>query len=144
MGAQVHIELKPSRIYLVSLGICTPLLILLLYGLPIAIGWQALGSLVVVACSGWLMWRDVLLQSACSCLSLMCNQNREISFGMRNGEHETGRVCADTLVTPWLVLLNLEVAGRCRRSVLLFRDAMPAEDFRRLRVVLRNSAELQS
>jgi len=41
-----------------------------------------------------------------------------------------------TVVTPWLVVLVLR-SGRSRRRVALARDAVPAEDWRRLRARLR-------
>jgi hypothetical protein len=63
---------------------------------------------------------------------------------LRNGEQIAGMVRDDTLVTPWLVLLNVATASHGSRSLLLFPDAMPADDHRRLRVLLRYPERLQS
>jgi len=57
---------------------------------------------------------------------------------LRNGSHIPGRLLPDSLVTSYLVILNIVLnEQRGRRSLLIMPDAMGAESFRRLRVVLR-------
>lgn len=139
MDTQVRITLHPSRTYFVLLSAAVLVLILLISVLPVANGWHSLGYLAVLAITTWLFWRDVVLQSGWSCRALVCDKNREVILGMGNGEQVSGELCADTLVSPWLVLLNVTTVSHGRRSLLLFPDAMAAEDYRRLRVLLRNS-----
>jgi hypothetical protein len=112
--------------------------------LPIATGWRWMGYGGASVSAAWLLWRDVALQSGRSCISFVYGKDRHISLELRNGERMAGEVCADTLVSPWLVLLNVATAGHGRRSLLLLPDAMPANEHRRLRVLLRNSECLQS
>lgn len=42
----------------------------------------------------------------------------------------------DTYMSRWLVILRFRDAGGCRRDLVVARDAVPSEVFRRLRVVL--------
>lgn len=55
---------------------------------------------------------------------------------LMNGKATTGRLEADTLVTPWLVILNLRMPSR-RLALPIFRDAVDPESFRQLRVYLK-------
>lgn len=58
------------------------------------------------------------------------------SFG--DGAVRGGRIVADTCVTAWMTTLVWRPDGaRLSRAVLILPDMLPAEDFRRLRVLLR-------
>ena len=62
----------------------------------------------------------------------------EIVLVLRSGTHLSGRVSADSLVTPFLVILNVALKERReRRSLLIMPDTMGAESFRHLRVALK-------
>ena len=144
MDTQVRITLHATRAHFVLLVVSATISILMISTLPIATGWRWMGYLVVAASSAWLLRRDVALLSRRSCIALVYGKHRHIALELRDGEQISGEVCADTLVSPWLVLLNVVTAGHGRRSLLLFSDAMPADGHRRLRVLLRNSERLQS
>jgi len=144
MDTQVRITLHASRALFVLLVVSTSLPILMISTLPVATGWRWIGYFGVSVGTAWLYWKNVALQSRRSCISFVYGKDRHISLELRNGEQIAGVVCADTLVTPWLVLLNVDTASRGRRSLLLFPDAMSADEHRRLCVLLRNSERLQS
>jgi len=56
----------------------------------------------------------------------------------KGGGRPSGRVQPSTYVGTWLVTLVVRLDGSRRsRSIALFPDMMPAEDMRRLRVMLR-------
>jgi hypothetical protein len=115
------------------------LTILTLSQLPVASAWQWIGYSVVSVHTAWLLWRDVALRSCRSCIAFAYDKDRRVSLELRNGEQASGVVRSDTLVLPWLVLLNVAISGQGVRSLLLFTDAMPADAHRRLRVLLRNA-----
>jgi hypothetical protein len=144
MDTQVRITLHASRAHFVLLVVSAAISILMISTLPIATGWHWMGYLVVAASTAWLLRRDVALLSRRSCIALVYGKDRHIVLELREGGQIAGEVCADTLVSPWLVLLNVATAGHGRKSLLLFPDAMPADGHRRLRVLLRNSERLQS
>lgn len=139
MDSQVRITLHASRVFFFLLVAFATLTILMISTLPIATGWRWMGYGGVSVSAAWLLRRDVALQSGRSCISFVCGKDRHISLELRNGELVSGMVCADTLVSPWLVLLNVATPDHGRRSLLLFPDAMPSDAHRRLRVLLRNS-----
>ncbi len=56
------------------------------------------------------------------------------------GPPRPATLCADSLVTAWLVILRLRLADGGRRVVILCRAACPPGAFRRLRVALRYGA----
>lgn len=143
MDTQVRITLHASRAHFVLLVVFAAISILMISTLPIATGWRWMGYLVAAVSTAWLLRRDVALLSRRSCIALVYGKDRHIALELRNGEKIAGEVCADTLVLPWLVLLNVATAGH-RRNLLLFPDAMPVDAHRRLRVLLRNSERLQS
>jgi hypothetical protein len=144
MDAPIRITLHASRVHLSLLIASASISLLIISTLPIETSWRWVGYLGVSVGTARLLRRDVALQSKRSCIAFVYGKDRHISLELRDGERISGVVCADTLVLPWLVLLNVATAGHGGRSLLLFPDAMPADGHRRLRVLLRNSERLQS
>ena len=57
---------------------------------------------------------------------------------LRNGEQLTGQILRDSLVTPYLTVLNVLPQGaRFLRSVIILPDSLDAESFRQLRAQLK-------
>lgn len=55
-----------------------------------------------------------------------------------SGNEQAGQLATSTFITPYLTILNVRVKPRRGvRSVVIFPDSIDAEDFRRLRVLLR-------
>jgi hypothetical protein len=142
MDAPVRITLQASRVHLYLLIASASISLLIISTLPVEAGWRWVGYLAVSAGAARLFGRDAALQSKRSCIAFVCGKDRHISLELRDGARLSGAVCDDSLVSPWLVLLNVATDGHGRRSLLLFPDAMPADDHRRLRVLLRNSERL--
>jgi len=122
------------------MGVLLLVSILILFTLPVDTGWRSLGVSCAVAGAVWFVRRDGVLRSGSSCLALVCSQDGSVVLNLRSGRQISGKVTADTLVLPGLILLGIATDGHGRRSLLLLPDAMPAEDFRRLRVLLRYAA----
>lgn len=70
-------------------------------------------------------------------LSLLAN--REIILHLDH-EELSGKLSSDTLVTPFLVLLRFQL-NRKMRTVPIFYDAIPSEQFRALRVQLNLNSD---
>lgn len=59
-------------------------------------------------------------------------------FLLRNGQELGGRLLGSSFVAPWLTVINLRPEGSWRaRHAVMLPDAVEAEAFRRLRVMLR-------
>ncbi|MCG7982401.1 MAG: hypothetical protein JAY90_06555 [Candidatus Thiodiazotropha lotti] len=60
---------------------------------------------------------------------------------LADGEKYSARLRTDSLVTPWLILLRFNLRGRWRHPVMvLFQDALPAEEMRNLRILLKHGS----
>lgn len=94
--------------------------------------------LVVLTCSmAYYVLRDAGLRLAGACVALRLEDERVVLIE-RNGAERAGRLQRGSVVTPYLVVLNIEMPGqRRRRDVLVLPDSMDAESFRQLRVALK-------
>ena len=71
-------------------------------------------------------------------MALRLEGQEENVLVLRSGRHLSGRLSADSLVTPSLVILNVALKEqRKTRSLLIMPDTMGAESFRHLRVALK-------
>ena len=52
-------------------------------------------------------------------------------------DEQQAKISPTTYVQPWLIVLNLNLPGRKRCSLVLFPDALDEQTFRRLRVRLK-------
>ena len=65
-------------------------------------------------------------------------EDDRIVLGYRNGGILSGTLQSGSVVTPYLVVLNVRIQGwYFNRNVLMMPDSMDAESFRRLRVALK-------
>jgi toxin CptA len=130
-------RLKPSA-SLAALLVCVHLVAIVAM-IPLALPlWSRLMliSLLAIdlACS---LRRDVLLLGPSSCTGL--SLGREMA-GMldANGKLLPCRVLQDSLVTPFLTVVNVLPQGaHFSRSAIILPDSLDAESFRQLRVRLR-------
>lgn len=98
--------------------------------------WE-LVALTLLLNLSYLLWREAGLRARDCCRSLSV-LGGDVELVLRNGKTVRVQPCADTVVTPWLTVLQLraEPTGARYRLVIL-PDSMDTEDFRRLRVWLK-------
>jgi len=60
-----------------------------------------------------------------------------VQFARRDGSSSTGHAAADTLVSPWLIVLRLRLDEGGSASLVLPVAALGADGHRRLRIWLR-------
>jgi toxin CptA len=83
------------------------------------------------------VWHDAWLLALSSNKTLLVDGDM-VQLVARNGDQVTARVLADSLVTPYITLLNVLPQGSYfTRSVIILPDSLDAESFRQLRVWLR-------
>lgn len=105
---------------------------------PLQDGIQFVVSLLLLASGLFYLRRDCLLLAPGSIVSLRFDQEGACSYQVRGGEWSETTLLGSSLVTPWLSVLNYRPeAGRGMRSVVLFPDSIDADDYRKLRVLLR-------
>lgn len=127
----LYLEPRPSRRLLRALQLSHLASALLLWLLPIHFLWSV-AALPVLLCS-YSHYRR-------SCLSLVRiarESDGSWLWHCDDGSVVPVRLLPDTVLTPWLVLLNVREVGGRRHSLPLLGDSLPPEQFRALRVALR-------
>ena len=125
------IEPKPSRLLgLLLLGMTAlSLLAIHLAAIPAIV--QVLMSLAVVALSVWGWMRGRFTEA------LRITGNGVLQCQDRHGEWCDVEVLGDSLVSPALIVIRYRPGAESIRTQVLFHDSAPADDLRRLRVLLR-------
>lgn len=112
---------------------------------PLALpGWtkMALASLILFSMA-YHLWRDAWLSAPSACVALVLDGERVV-LTTHGGEQLEGQVLRDSLVTPFLAVLNVLPKGaRLARSVIALPDSLDAESFRQLRVCLKWGGSLK-
>lgn len=139
MDREARFDLRPSAILGVLMSAVAILVLISLFILPIPLAVRVFAAVWVLYATFSVLWRDAWFRRPDSCTALRCDTGRRASLERRDGKQLSGQICGDTLATPWLVLFNVRIDGGGRRNVVVLPDSLPREDFRRLRVLLRNS-----
>jgi len=107
----------------------------LLLALPLPLE-ARMGGGIGVALAGALALRSVVGVAAAA--RLVVGLDRRIAVTRRDGRTAAGTVLGDSCVGARLTTIVWRPDGaRLARALIVVPDVMPAEDFRRLRVVLR-------
>jgi toxin CptA len=137
-GMQRHFKLRPSRSLVLLFFILCLSALASLWALPLP-SLVLLALILVTLCwCGYCLLFDASLRMGDSCVAFRLEDGEVIVLVLRNGSHLMCRLSGDSLVTPYIVILNVVLnEQRGGRSVLILPDAMGAESFRRLRIALR-------
>jgi hypothetical protein len=134
---QRHYKLRPSRLLVFLFLLFSMILLFTIWSLPLPFA-GASALTVIVLCRGLygvLIDASLGLRHSCVAFGL---EGEEIVLVLRNGNHLTCRLCDDSVVTPYLVILNVELNKQNRRrSLVILSHVMGKESFRRLRVALK-------
>ena len=108
------------------------------FPLDVAAGSKAALIAAVLASLAHALRRYALLRSPRSILALEVHDREKAAILTREGDWRDARILCTSCVTPSLTVLDLAVEGtRFAKHVLLVRDNVDPEDFRKIRVVLR-------
>jgi toxin CptA len=135
---QLRVALRPSRIATLALAMLAALAVLLLLIMPAPAWTDALGALVLI---GWAAHRIRLHGLRCapsSIIEVMLSEDRTIVVRRRDGGLRAGVVLDNSHVhAAFTSIVWRPVGARLARSLPLVPDMLEADDFRRLRVLLR-------
>jgi len=135
---QRYFKLRPSRLLAALLFLASALSLVSLWLLPLPMPVMSALSGAILYGMGSCLLRDASLRRAHSCVAFRLEDREQIVLVLRNGMHFPGRISPDSLVTPYLVILNVVLSEqRGERSLRIMPDAMGPDSFRRLRVALR-------
>jgi hypothetical protein len=134
----VHVVLSPSRIAGACIGVFAMATIALTVGLPLEPLVQMAMIAAVVAWAGWSFQVDALRRGSLAVTELRLAPDLILIACMGDGLLVAGHVRASTYVGAWVTTIVWRPDGsRWSRTILVLPDMLPAEDFRRLRVMLR-------
>lgn len=126
------LEIRPSRQLAGFLILLHALAFIAAIANPLPI-WARAALLVFTIANFGYSFRQAVLRTAVT--GLRCVPGQSWILYQREGESTRAQLSTSTLVTPWLVLLHFQ-GERKKSSLLLCRDSLDAESFRRLRVLL--------
>ena len=134
---QRQFKLQPSRYFAAILIAAHGIALAALFPLVLP-GWSkvALASLISFSLMYHLR-RDAWLSAPSASVALVLEGDRAV-LTTRGGEQLAGQILRDSLVTPFLTVLNVLPQGaHLARSVVILPDSLDAESFRQLRVCLK-------
>lgn len=134
---QRQFKLNPSRYLAAALVAAHGATLALL--VPLALpGWAKMAlSIVILFSLAYHLRHDALLSSK-SAVAALKLEKEQVVLTLRGGDQLVGQVLRDSLVTPFIAVLNVRSQGaRLARSVIILPDSLDAESFRQLRVWLK-------
>jgi hypothetical protein len=146
MPPSVHVVLSPSPIAGAAIGVFAAATIALTVVLPLPTLLQVATVAAVVAWAAWSFHADALHRGHFAVTEVRLAPDLILVVCMGDGQLVSGHVRASTCVGAWVTTIVWRPDGwRWSRTILVLADMLPAEDFRRLRVMLRyaRSGEVQ-
>lgn len=129
--------LHPSRIFLALLCCAFLLAITIVFTLPVVDGVRFAFAFLLLGALVYYVRRDVWMLLPSSHVALRLDVGRIVIF-TRDGSELPGQILPDSVVTPFLTILNIMPQGKTRRrSIVIFPDSLDSERFRELRVLLK-------
>ena len=142
----VHVVLSPSRVAGAGIGVLAAVTIALTLATPLEPWLQAVLVAALVAWAGAAFQVAALHRGRHAVAEIRVAPDLMLVACMGDGHLVAGYVRAATYIGPWMTTVVWRPDGRrVSRTILVLPDMLPAEDFRRLRVMLRyaRSAEVQ-
>lgn len=134
---QRQFNLQPSTYFTIALVVSHGAALAVLVPLALPLWARILLALLVLVSLLYHVWHDAWLLALSSNKTLMLDGDM-ILLVARNGDQVTARVLTDSLVTPFITVLNVLPQGAyLARSVIILPDSLDSESFRQLRVWLR-------
>ena len=134
----VHVVLSPSLVAGAATGVLAAANIALTIALPL--DWLLQATLIAAAAAwaGWSFHVDALRRGRYAVTEVRLAPDLILVACMGDGRLVAGHVRTSTHVGAWVTTIVWRPDGwRWSRTILVLPDMLPAEDFRRLRVMLR-------
>jgi len=126
----LHLAAILGFVHFAAIGMLWPL------ALPTTI--KLAGTILFVVSSIFYLRSYALLRSPRSIVAFELSEEMACTLETQHGEHIVCTLLGSSFVSPYLTVLNLKPFGKFfTRSVVILADGIDAEQFRRLRVLLR-------
>lgn len=134
---QRQFVLQPSFYLAALLSAAHGITLAALLPLALPVWVKAALAFIILFSLAYHLWRDAWLAAPSSTRSLTLDED-QIKLSMRDGRQVTGAVAHDSMITPFITVLNVLPQGaRLAHSVIILPDSLDAESFRQLRVYLK-------
>jgi hypothetical protein len=134
----VHVELGPSPLAGIATGLAAFAAFAVILAVPVDGAWQAVAGTLVLVWAAWTFGSVALRRGGRAVTALRLAPDRLLVVHTADGRLTAGHVRSATYVSAALTTLVWRPDGAAMsRTVLVLPDMLPAEDFRRLRVLLR-------
>ena len=134
----VHVVFGPSRIVGAGIGVAALATLAVMFLLPVQAWQQAIGVVVVLAWAAVAFRVVALRRSRFAITELRLAPDLVLVVHMGDGRLVAGHVRSATYVGAWVTTIVWRADGAYwSRAVLIVPDMLEAEDFRKLRVMLR-------
>jgi hypothetical protein len=138
MPPSVHVVLSPSRIAGTCIGVPAAATVGLIIAIPLDSLLQVALVGAIAAWAGWTFHIDALHRGRFAVTELRLAPDLILVACMGDGRLVAGHIRSATYVGAWITTIVWRPDGRrWSRAILILPDMLPAEDFRRLRVMLR-------
>jgi toxin CptA len=139
----IRLDFKPSitlTLIICAMGVGAMLILILpalIWQIKLLLGICILTAVIYTVC------QYGLLLLPWSCLALNINSSNQVQLVYRNGKVLSVEVCRDSVVTPYLTVINCKVqdanlfARLLSPHLVILPDMLEAEAYRQLRVWLR-------
>jgi len=133
----LHTNIRSSKgiaIYLLTIHVS---LVLILYALPIPSLIRLLITLLCIYTLLYTLRKESWRTHPKSIIALTKTEDGNWQLKQKNGEWLNGHIAYDTLITPFLLIINFKISARFRNlPVVIFCDAVSDEALRQLRISL--------
>ena len=134
----VRASLKPSRLLVAGFAAVHLGAAAILIPIDLALELKIAVAAAVTTSLCHSVWRYALLRSSRSIVGVEIVDQENGALCTRDGDWDPAKILGTTYVTPSLTVINARRADeRLALNVLLTTDNVKAEDFRRIRVLLR-------
>ncbi len=136
--ALLTVNLKPSRRLILILSLAHLVAASALWPLVLSIAIKLTGVALVVTSLIYYLRKDALLSAKNAVVALEISDEMQCTLTTQSDASIVCAIQGNTFVAPYLTVLNLKPEKQLfTRSVVIFPDAIDAETFRKLRVLLR-------
>ena len=128
---------RPSRYFASMLIAAHTATLAALYPLTFPVWAKTSLACLILFSMGYHVWREAWLAAPSATVTLTLEDDLAV-LTQRNGDQLTGKILRDSLVTPFLTVLNFSPKNtRIAHSLVILPDSLDDASFRQLRVWLK-------
>lgn len=96
-------------------------------------------KIIIIALVVLSLWRNIMREMAAKAFSIRFNTISGWEVAMLDDDFNAVEILPATVITPNLIVLNYKMLDKEKHIILIVKDALTDDEFRRLKVQLRIS-----